>query len=120
MTPYPGTPVFEKLKNEGRILTDDWSKYDATKVIVSPLNMTPEMLLESFDHIKHTIYGRMSILKRALPNITISFEQAVFYFALNRGYNKKNNPSLKTYIYRNPEGVPVDFDVHKYVNAGAV
>lgn len=115
MTPYPGTPIFEKLRNEGRILTDDWSKYDATKVIVSPLNMTPEKLLDSFDNIKHTIYGKMSILKRALPNITISFEQALFYFALNRGYHKKNNPSLKSYIYRNPIGVAVDFNVHKYV-----
>jgi radical SAM superfamily enzyme YgiQ (UPF0313 family) len=115
MTPYPGTPVFEKLKNEGRILTDDWSKFDATKVIVSPKNMTPEMMLKSFDHIKHAIYGKMSILKRALPNITLSFEQAVFYFALNGGYHRKNNPSMKSYIYRNPEGVAVDFDVKKYI-----
>jgi len=115
MTPYPRTPVFEKLKSEGRILTDDWSKYDATKVIVSPLNMTPEKLLESFDHIKNRIYGKMSVLKRALPNITMSVEQAVFYFALNRGYHRKNNPTVKTHIYRNPPGVPVDFDVHKYI-----
>jgi radical SAM superfamily enzyme YgiQ (UPF0313 family) len=117
MTPYPGTPVFEKLKNEGRILTDDWSKFDATKVIVSPLNMTPEKMLESFDFIKNTIYGKMSVLKRALPNITISMEQAVFYFALNRGYRKKNNFSLKTQIFTNPPGVPVDFEVHKYIPA---
>jgi radical SAM superfamily enzyme YgiQ (UPF0313 family) len=117
MTPYPGTPVFEKLKKEGRILTDDWSKFDATKVIVSPLNMTPEKMLESFDFIKNTIYGKMSVLKRALPNITISLEQAVFYFALNRGYRKKNNFSLKTQIFTNPPGVPVDFDVQKYVPA---
>jgi radical SAM superfamily enzyme YgiQ (UPF0313 family) len=120
MTPYPGTPVFEKLRNEGRILTDDWSKFDATKVIVSPKNMTPEKLLESFDHIKNTIYGKMSILKRALPNITISFEQAVFYFALNRGYQSKNNSSQKSYIYRNPPGVVVDFNVHKYIPTGPV
>jgi len=115
MTPYPGTPVFEKLKNAGRILTDDWSKYDATKVIVSPLNMTPEIMLKSFDDIKNTIYGTRSIFKRALPNITLSLEQAVFYFALNRGYQSKNNPSLKTHIYRNSEGVAVDFNVHKYI-----
>ncbi|MDP4282261.1 MAG: radical SAM protein [Bacteroidota bacterium] len=115
MTPYPGTPVFEKLRNEGRILTDDWGKFDSTKVIISPKNMTPEKLLESFDHIKHTIYGKMSILKRALPNITISFEQALFYFALNQGYHSNNNPSVKTNIYKNPAGVPVDFNVQKYI-----
>ena len=115
MTPYPETPVFEKLRNEGRILTDDWSKYDSTKVIISPLNITPEKLLDSFDNIKNTIYGKMSILKRALPNITLSFEQAVFYFALNHGYHSRNNPSLKSYIYRNPVGVAVDFNVHKYI-----
>jgi radical SAM superfamily enzyme YgiQ (UPF0313 family) len=115
MTPYPGTPVFNRLRNEGRILTDDWSKFDTTKVIVSPLNMTPEKLLESFDQIKNTIYGKMSVLKRALPNITMSVEQTAFYFALNRGYRKQNNPSLKTQIYRNPPDVAVDFNVNKYV-----
>jgi radical SAM superfamily enzyme YgiQ (UPF0313 family) len=117
MTPYPGTPVFEKLREEGRIMTDDWSKFDSTKVIISPKNMTPEKMLESYDQIKNTVYGRMSVLKRAWPNITMSFEQAVFYFALNRGYQQKNNSSLKSYIYRNPEGIPVDFDVQKYVPA---
>jgi radical SAM superfamily enzyme YgiQ (UPF0313 family) len=116
MTPYPGTPVFEKLRKEGRILTDDWSRFDSTKIIVAPLNMTPEKLLESFNEIKHSIYGKLSILKRALPNIKMSFEQAVFYFALNQGYHKKNNPSKKSYIYRNPEGVAVDFDVRKYIS----
>jgi len=115
MTPYPGTPVFNRLRNEGRILTDDWSKFDTTKVIVSPLNMTPEKLLESFDQIKNTIYGKMSVLKRALPNITMSVEQTAFYFALNRGYRKQNNPSLKTQIYRNAPDVAVDFNVNKYV-----
>jgi radical SAM superfamily enzyme YgiQ (UPF0313 family) len=117
MTPYPGTPVFEKLRNEGRILTDDWSKFDATKVIISPLKMTPEELLDNYNTIKNTIYGKMSVLRRALPNITISLEQAVFYFALNRGYHKKNNPTVKSYIHRNPEGAPVDFDVKKYLPA---
>jgi hypothetical protein len=28
MTPYPGTPFFARLKQEDRIKTLDWSKYD--------------------------------------------------------------------------------------------
>ncbi len=115
MTPYPGTPVFEKLRSEGRILTDDWSKFDSTKIIVSPKNMTPEKMVESFDRIKNRIYGKMSILRRALPNITMSVEQAVFYFALNNGYRLKNNPSHKSRIFQNPSGVEVDFNVQKYL-----
>jgi len=40
MTPYPGTPVFSKLKDEGRILTDDWTRFDASKVIIRPENLS--------------------------------------------------------------------------------
>jgi len=115
LTPYPGTPVFERLKAERRILTDDWSKFDSTKVIVSPKNMTSERVLESLNQMKDTIYGKMSILKRSWPNITMSFEQAIFYFALNGGYHIQNNSSQKSRIFRNSEGVPVDFSVHKYL-----
>jgi len=115
MTPYPGTEVFKKLKSEGRILTDNWSKFDATKVIVSPVNMTPELLLDRFNYIKHDIYGKMSVLKRAWPNVTIGLEQTLFYFALNKGYHKKNNPNIFSQVHRNSEGQEVDFDVSKYV-----
>jgi hypothetical protein len=32
LTPYPGTPLFERLMREGRILHTNWSYYDHTTV----------------------------------------------------------------------------------------
>ena len=65
LTPYPGTPLFKRLKNEGRILTYNWSKYNArTDVVYRPTNMSPEELLEGFNWANHRFYSMRSILKR--------------------------------------------------------
>ncbi len=69
LTPYPGTRVFEKMKQENRILTDDWSQFDAKKVIISPKNMTPEELQKGYTQIKDQTYSYKSILSRAAPHL---------------------------------------------------
>jgi radical SAM superfamily enzyme YgiQ (UPF0313 family) len=51
-TPYPGTPIFEKMKSENRILTDDWRKYDATKVVIAPKNLSSEKLLKNSNQLQ--------------------------------------------------------------------
>ena len=115
MTPYPGTPVFNKLRSEGRILTDDWNRFDASKVIIRPENISPEALLDGYDKIKWHFYANLSILKRSYPNIKIGFWEAILYFTLNKGYQKKNHPSAFSQVYRNNPDNPVDFNVDKYV-----
>lgn len=40
LTPLPGTPVFEDLKSEGRLIHTDWSKYDAHHAVFEPKLMT--------------------------------------------------------------------------------
>jgi radical SAM superfamily enzyme YgiQ (UPF0313 family) len=115
MTPYPGTPVFNKLRAQGRILTDDWRRFDASKVIISPENISPEELLDGYNKIKWHFYSNKSILKRSYPNIKTGFLEAILYFTLNKGYQKRNNPSVPSQVYRNLPEHPVDFDVAKYV-----
>jgi radical SAM superfamily enzyme YgiQ (UPF0313 family) len=115
MTPYPGTPVFAKLRSQGRILTDDWSRFDASKVIIRPENISPEDLLDGYNKIKWHFYSNWSILRRAYPNIRIGFFEAMLYLTLNKGYQKKNNPSSFSQVYQNNPDQPVDFDVAKYV-----
>jgi radical SAM superfamily enzyme YgiQ (UPF0313 family) len=114
-TPYPGTPVFEKLFNEGRILTDDWSRFDTTKVNIQPLNFTPERLLEGCNDIQSSIYSNASIARRAFPNMKISLSASVLYLTLNKGYQKRLKSKRNFGVNRNPEGVPIDFDTTKYV-----
>lgn len=51
LTPYPGTPLFNKLDKQGRILTKDWSKYSVNNVVFQPKNMTPEELLKGINEL---------------------------------------------------------------------
>ncbi|MCD6469129.1 MAG: B12-binding domain-containing radical SAM protein [Thermoplasmata archaeon] len=48
LTPFPGTPLFERLEREGRILTRDWSKYNAKEVVFYPKNMSINELLTGY------------------------------------------------------------------------
>jgi len=44
LTPYPGTPLFERLDSEGRLLHRDWTLYDTSHAVFRPSNMEPEEL----------------------------------------------------------------------------
>jgi len=48
LTPNPGSDLFKKLEEEGRILTKDWSKYNYDHVVFQPKNMTPNELMEIY------------------------------------------------------------------------
>lgn len=47
LTPYPGTPLYNRLEKEGRILTKDWLKYNFETVVFEPKHMTPQELYEN-------------------------------------------------------------------------
>jgi len=87
LTPLPGTPLFYEIKESGRLLHTDWSKYDGHHILFEPLLMSPKTLhVESlkamgrfyswkyiFKHLAHLdffhvivgLYGKKAV-KRAL------------------------------------------------------
>ena len=44
LTPFPGTPLHQRLDREGRILTKNWELYDGQHVVFQPKQMTPREL----------------------------------------------------------------------------
>jgi radical SAM superfamily enzyme YgiQ (UPF0313 family) len=48
MTPFPKSPIRTQMENENRILSNDWLKYTADKVVFQPKHMTPEKLQEMY------------------------------------------------------------------------
>jgi len=42
--PIPGTPLFDQLQRQGRILTKDWSFFDGSHVVFSPARFVPAAL----------------------------------------------------------------------------
>jgi radical SAM superfamily enzyme YgiQ (UPF0313 family) len=64
LTPFPGTPLYNRLEREGRILTRDWEKYDGQHVVFRPLQMTPQALLAGHERAWKAVYGWRPILSR--------------------------------------------------------
>lgn len=64
LTPLPGTALFERYRQEGRIFDYDWAKYDGKHVVFQPRRMTPEQLQEGFFWINHQFYSWPNIWRR--------------------------------------------------------
>lgn len=64
LTPYPGTPLFDRLKRQGRILTEDWSRYTQHNAVFKPANFTPERLDALYRIIWREAYTWRRVFKR--------------------------------------------------------
>jgi radical SAM superfamily enzyme YgiQ (UPF0313 family) len=62
--PFPGTALHARLKNEGRITSEDWSLYDGQHVVFEPRHMTAAELLEHTRRVWKKTYSYASIWKR--------------------------------------------------------
>lgn len=56
LTPFMHSPIRKQLEQEGRILSNDWRRYTADKVVYQPKQMTPEKLQELYYYAWDTFY----------------------------------------------------------------
>jgi radical SAM superfamily enzyme YgiQ (UPF0313 family) len=87
LTPYPGTPLYDDLAEQGRLLLDRWWLHQEQigKAVFKPKLMSPEELEEGAREIKRKFYAYNSILKRSL-NFRANLKSALdvyVYFAMN-------------------------------------
>jgi len=64
VTPFPNTPLYKRLLSEGRILTHDWSLYDAQHVVFQPKNMTVDELQWGIEEAWKHAYSFRSMARR--------------------------------------------------------
>jgi radical SAM superfamily enzyme YgiQ (UPF0313 family) len=64
LTPIPGSNLYKRLKSEGRIISEDWSKYTWTHVNFQPMKMTPVQLQEGLLKIFRRFAKREMLQKR--------------------------------------------------------
>jgi radical SAM superfamily enzyme YgiQ (UPF0313 family) len=64
LTPYPGTPLFQALEEQGRILTRDWSQYDTAHAVFRPAHMTVEQLEQGYRSAYRNLYSWSNVLAR--------------------------------------------------------
>jgi len=66
LTPFPGTPLYRRFEDEGRIIDKEWSKYDFRHVVFNPKQMEPEELQEGVDWVISGFYSASSIFNRLM------------------------------------------------------
>ncbi len=64
LTPFPGTPLHQRLASEGRILTRDWELYDGQHVVFQPRNMSPQQLAAGHERAWKSVYRYSAIARR--------------------------------------------------------
>lgn len=64
LTPYPGTPMFRRLEEEGRLLHRAWGLYDTAHVVFRPRRMSVEQLQQGYDTCYRRLFSDRSIWRR--------------------------------------------------------
>ena len=96
LTPYPGTPLFERLMREGRILHTNWAFYDHTTVCHQPKSIAPEELAEKYLDFRNRFFSYSSIIRRGYAQLRVA---PLVYLAANLTY--RNTTKLMEEHFRN-------------------
>jgi radical SAM superfamily enzyme YgiQ (UPF0313 family) len=83
LTPLPKTPIYDQLKREGRLITEDWTYYNGkTRVAFKPKNMAEDELYDGYIWFRKQFYSIKSIVKRML----VSKTNILYNLIINLGY----------------------------------
>lgn len=63
-TPFPGTPFFKRMEEQSRILTKDYSLYDAQNVVIRPKHFTPIGLQQTIYDMYQSFYSMGQLTRR--------------------------------------------------------
>jgi len=75
LTPFPGTPLYQRLQNEGRLLYDAWwldDRYSYNMIPFQPKGMPPEELRRGCLEARRSFYSWPSILERSVHPVNRS------------------------------------------------
>jgi len=94
LMPLPGTGVYQRLLDQGRLIGNPWWLDPTTrfcKPVFKPRGMTSEELEEGARRIRSRFYGFRSILSRALKTGALRFSPSRFslYLAANLVYRRE-------------------------------
>ena len=72
LTPFPGTPLFGRLKDEGRLLYERWwldERYTYNGIPFQPRTMTPDDIHTGCLRARRRFYTRRSMLQRGFDRV---------------------------------------------------
>lgn len=86
LTPYPGTPLFRQMEEQGRLLHKNWDLYDTAHVVFRPRHMSVEELMNGYAWCYRRLFSHESIWRRRPADL-----RAVLpYLAMSYLYKRSN------------------------------
>jgi radical SAM superfamily enzyme YgiQ (UPF0313 family) len=96
LAPYPGTPIYDRLKAENRLINNEWwlTGGGLGDVVYYPRMMSPGELQEGSRWVRKSFYSTSSILKRFFGKSRLSLSRLslfdmLLYTKFNWGYKKQ-------------------------------
>ncbi len=68
MTPYPGTALYNRMAEGGRMLHHDWNRYDTRQVVFRPKGMTAKELKAGYDQAYRDFYSWTNIFRASFSH----------------------------------------------------
>ncbi|MEZ4869079.1 MAG: radical SAM protein [Caldilineaceae bacterium] len=65
LTPYPGTLLYERMQQQGRLLHSDWDRYDTRHVVYQPAKLSPAVLEAGYWRAYQAFYQWRNIWRGA-------------------------------------------------------
>lgn len=97
--PPPGTPFYDKMEKQGRILTKKWYLYDGQHVVIRPKNFTPYELQKTIFNMYEDFYSLRNILKRLKHSKNKALALGILFYAKFSGrkiiYNSQTSQHLE-------------------------
>ena len=83
LTPFPGTPLYKRLEEEGRLLYDNWwldDRYSYNMIPFQPVHMTPERLQRGCVEARAEFYSYRNIWRRGFNAVNRSSSAMWWHF----------------------------------------
>ncbi len=86
LTPYPGTKIYERLKESGRLLNtnypEDWNKYDMTEVLYKPALMTDKELRQNMIKCWKDLFNGWNIFRKFIKTFSFTKSQSAAFASI--------------------------------------
>jgi len=97
LTPFPGTPIFNKLEKEGRILTKDWVNYNLKTAVFQPKKMTEDEIHKGMQKMYSEFYSVPYTTRRVMRGFRLGFYP--FFLIMTRNVVATMN-ARKLFVYK--------------------
>ena len=86
--PYPGTKYYDDMAAAGRIMVNDWGRYDYGSPLVRPAQMSAEQMMDGFKYVYSGFYSVRAIASRLFPPPSGSWLETLAYLVANLKVNR--------------------------------